>query len=64
MIRWRVNLRWYAAAILLPPCFIGVVLLALGRLVSPAFLPRLFALGVAFGLVAGFFEETGWMGFA
>jgi uncharacterized protein len=61
--RWRVGARWYAA-LLIPPALILAVLLALGSLVSPDFAPKLFPLGLAFGLVAGLFEETGWMGYA
>jgi membrane protease YdiL (CAAX protease family) len=33
-------------------------------LVSPAFRPNLLVIGLGFGLVAGFFEEIGWTGFA
>jgi membrane protease YdiL (CAAX protease family) len=61
--RWRVGARWYAA-LLLPPALILAVLLSLGSLLSPDFAPKLFPLGIAFGLVAGLFEETGWMGYA
>src|SRR5262249_38352565 len=61
--RWRVGARWYAA-LLLPPALLLAVLLALGSLLSPDFAPQLFPLGIAFGVVAGLFEETGWMGYA
>jgi membrane protease YdiL (CAAX protease family) len=63
MGRWRVGLGWYAA-LLLPPVLILGVLLALSALVSPVFTPHVFLPGLAFGAVAGFFEEIGWTGFA
>jgi membrane protease YdiL (CAAX protease family) len=40
------------------------VLLCLRAIVSPAYTPSFFVLGIAFGLPAGLFEEIGWMGFA
>jgi membrane protease YdiL (CAAX protease family) len=64
MGRWRVNVGWYAAALLIPLVLILAVLSILSALVSPAFAPGFFPLGVLFGLVPGFFEEIGWMGFA
>jgi uncharacterized protein len=41
-----------------------VLLLVLTVLVGPAFRPNLFPIGLAFGVIAGFFEEFGWTGFA
>jgi uncharacterized protein len=55
--------RWYAA-LLIPPGVVLAVLLGLKALVSPAFTPNLFLPGVGFGLLAGFLEEIGWMGYA
>lgn len=63
MGRWHVDVRWYAA-LLIPPVLILAVLLTLSALVSPVFTPHLFPLGILFGLVPGFFEEIGWMGYA
>ena len=63
MARWRVGARWYLV-LLVPPGAVSVVLLLLGRTVSPAFAPGLFPPGLAFGAVAGFFEELGWSGYA
>jgi membrane protease YdiL (CAAX protease family) len=40
------------------------VLLVLENLVSPAYAPNRFFVGVAFGLPAGFLEEIGWTGYA
>lgn len=36
----------------------------LSAMASPIYKPNLFLAGLAFGLIAGFFEETGWTGFA
>lgn len=64
MGRWRVGVPWYAVALLLPPVLILGVHLAFALLLSPAFMPALLAVGLAYGLLAGFFEEIGWMGYA
>ena len=55
--------RWYAVLIL-PPLLVLAVLLLLKGVVSPAFAPNFFALGVVFGVPAGFLEEIGWTGYA
>src|SRR5262245_60151738 len=62
--RWRVRPQWYLAALLIPPALILAVLLALRTLVSAAFAPHLFPIGITFGLVAGLLEEIGWTGYA
>ena len=62
--RWRVDVRWYAVALLTPPVLILVVLLTFRALVSPAFAPNIFPLGILFGIFPGFFEEVGWTGYA
>jgi uncharacterized protein len=46
------------------PAVILAVLFGLKIFVSPVFAPNHFWIGVAFGCVAGFFEEIGWMGYA
>jgi membrane protease YdiL (CAAX protease family) len=61
--RWRVGARWYAV-LLLPPCLLLALLLTLRTLVSPSFAPGFFPIGIIFGLIAGFFEEIGWTGYA
>jgi membrane protease YdiL (CAAX protease family) len=72
LLRWRMDARWYAAALLIAPLAITVVLLTLTR-ISPDFLPRLFTsddkgfllqFGFTAGLMVGIFEELGWTGFA
>jgi uncharacterized protein len=71
-LRWPANLRWYAVALLTTP----VLLLVIGWLLSflsPVFVPGLITnsdkatilgFGLTVGLLAGFFEEIGWTGFA
>lgn len=63
MARWQVAGRWYAA-LLIFPLLILLVTLALGRAVSSELNPTFFASGILLGLLAGFFEEIGWTGFA
>lgn len=72
LLRWRVDARWYAVALLAAPLMATAILLALLP-TSPLFLPGIFAsedkatmllLGITAGLVVGFFEELGWTGFA
>jgi len=72
LLRWRVDARWYAVALLTAPLLVTAVLLALS-LTSPIFLPGIFTsddkaalllVGIAYGLAAGFFEELGWTGVA
>jgi membrane protease YdiL (CAAX protease family) len=63
MRRARVPAPWYLT-LLIPPALILVVLFVMKAAVSPVFTPNFFALGILFGIPAGFFEEIGWMGFA
>ena len=71
LLTWRVDLRWYAVALLTAPLVVTAILLALS-LVSDDFLPELFTTdakaallvaGIGAGLVFGL-EELGWTGFA
>ena len=50
--------------LLIPPAFVLMTLFVLKTFVSPAFKPNHFFMGAGFGLIAGFFEELGWTGFA
>jgi membrane protease YdiL (CAAX protease family) len=63
MRRFRFPLRWYIA-LLIPPAMVHAVLLCLKTFVSPVYAPNRFWVGVTFGILAGFLEEIGWMGFA
>lgn len=63
MRKIRLEPQWYAA-LLIPPITILIVLLCLKAFVSPAFSPNRFFVGISFGVVAGFFEEIGWTGYA
>jgi hypothetical protein len=72
LLRWRVGARWYAVALLTAPLVALMTLFALLP-ISPVFLPGIFTSnnkvslllsGIVIGLVAGFFEELGWTGFA
>jgi membrane protease YdiL (CAAX protease family) len=72
LLRWRVGGDWYAVALLTAPLVMMTVLLTLS-LTSPRFLPgilvsndkaTLLLSGLAGGLMAAFFEELGWTGFA
>jgi membrane protease YdiL (CAAX protease family) len=66
MRRWRLG-QW-ALAFLIPPLGITGVLLGLRLLGSSAYAqaltPGFVLVGLGIGLVAGFFEEIGWTGFA
>jgi len=63
MRRTRVGARSYAP-LLIPPVTVFLVLFILKTFVSSVFAPNRFFAGVSFGIVAGFFEEIGWTGFA
>jgi membrane protease YdiL (CAAX protease family) len=65
MSHWRVEGRWYAVALLTTPVVLLGVLYMLSMLVSPAYRPGFnLMFGITAGLLAGFFEEIGWSGFA
>jgi membrane protease YdiL (CAAX protease family) len=64
MTRWRVGGRWYAVALLTNPMLLTAILWALSELVSPAYALGFQVIGLFIGLVAGYFEEIGWTGFA
>jgi uncharacterized protein len=72
LLRWRVDARWYAVALLAAPLYYVVTSLVLS-LWSPAYLPNivvtddratLLVQGLIIALSAGIFEELGWTGFA
>ena len=57
MGRWNVKPRWYAAALLFPPVLILLVLFSLMTFLSPGFATNILAVGIIYGLLAGFFED-------
>lgn len=60
---WRVDVRWYSAIIIFPVLILAVQL-GLVALLSRDFTPYFFPMGIIIGLLAGYFEEIGWTGFA
>ncbi len=72
LVKWRVGIKWYVAALLITPFVVTAILLVLS-LFSPMFLPEIFITkdkasllltGIIVGLMGGLFEEIGWTGFA
>ena len=72
LFKWRVEIRWYAVALLTAPLMITTILFGLS-LLSSEFQPAIFTSdgklalvlsAIAAGLVVGLFEELGWTGFA
>jgi uncharacterized protein len=67
LFRWRVGARWYALALLAAPLLTAAALFALSlapAIVTASDKAGLLVSGVGFGLIAAFFEELGWTGFA
>jgi CAAX protease family protein len=71
--RWRVGIRWYAAAIFTTSVAVTATLLSLATTLSPTFTPvpltgmnvlPLIPQALVIGVIAGFLEEWGWTGFA
>jgi membrane protease YdiL (CAAX protease family) len=60
----RIRLGGWYAGLLIPPSLILAVLLFLKTCVSSVYAPNKFFIGIAFGVIAGFLEEIGWMGYA
>ena len=63
MTKWRIPKRWYML-LLIPPALVLAVLTALKTIVSPSYAPHFYAMGILFGVPAGYLEEIGWMGYA
>jgi membrane protease YdiL (CAAX protease family) len=64
MKRWRVGFGWIVVAIFTIPVLMSSTLYFLSATVSPTFKPAWIIPGFLAGLIAGFFEEIGWTGFA
>jgi uncharacterized protein len=72
LVRWRVEVRWYALALGTAPLLVAATLLLMSR-ASAVYTPGILTahdpwthlwLGIVTGLAAGLFEELGWTGFA
>lgn len=73
LTRWRVSIRWYAAALLLGPLLVAGILFTFSMF-FPEFIPGivrtdnkigLLLFGIGWGLIGGgLLEELGWTGFA
>lgn len=65
---WRFRWQWGAVAVLTVPLLSIASLMLLSAVVSPAFKPQITLANLGFGLIAGllagFFEEIGWTGYA
>jgi membrane protease YdiL (CAAX protease family) len=62
--RWKVSIRWYAAALVIIPALLVPIIYSF-VLISKNYSPGLMvATGIGAGLIGGFFEEIGWTGFA
>ena len=64
IVKWKVPIKWYCAAILLFPAILLLIFYSLS-FISERFYPTpLLIPGLFVGLIGGFFEEIGWTGFA
>ncbi|MGE5106357.1 MAG: CPBP family intramembrane glutamic endopeptidase [Sphingobacteriales bacterium] len=64
LVRWKVSIQWYAAALLIMPALVVLVIYSF-VFISKNYSPGLMlGTGIGAGLIGGFFEEIGWTGFA
>lgn len=64
LFRWKVSIQWYAAALLIMPALVVLVIYSF-VFISKNYSPGLMlGTGIGAGLIGGFFEEIGWTGFA
>ncbi|RDU24923.1 CPBP family glutamic-type intramembrane protease [Anaerosacchariphilus polymeriproducens] len=72
LVKWKLNFKWYLFALLTAP-IVTIATVSLLALYSPRFIPDILSSdekvilivgGIAGGMMAGFFEEIGWSGFA
>ena len=63
-VRWKVNGKWWAAALFIFPALLFMIFYALSFLVPDYSPASLVGLGIGAGLIGGYFEELGWTGFA
>ena len=64
ILKWKVPIKWYCAALLVFPAILLLIFYSL-TFVSDRFYPAPILIpGLFVGLIGGFFEEIGWTGFA
>jgi membrane protease YdiL (CAAX protease family) len=64
ILKWKVHIKWYGAALLVFPAILLLIFYSLS-FVSERFYPAPTLIpGLFVGLIGGFFEEIGWTGFA
>ena len=64
ILKWKVHIKWYGAALLVFPAILLLIFYSL-TFVSERFYPAPILIpGLFVGLIGGFFEEIGWTGFA
>ena len=64
ILKWKVHIKWYGAALLVFPAILLLIFYSLS-FVSERFYPAPILIpGLFVGLIGGFFEEIGWTGFA
>ena len=64
ILKWKVHIKWYGAALLVFPAILLLIFYSLS-FVSERFYPTPILIpGLFVGLIGGFFEEIGWTGFA
>lgn len=63
-VRWRVNGKWYVAALFIFPALLFLIFYTLSFLLANYSPASLVGPGIAAGLIGGYFEELGWTGFA
>jgi len=64
MLKWRVNAKWYAAALLIFPVLLLIICFSFSFAASKFYPSFMAGFGIVTGLIGGFFEEIGWTGFA
>lgn len=64
LIKWKVHIKWYCAAILLFPVILLLIFFSLSFVSANFYTSPLLIPGLFVGLIGGFFEEIGRTGFA